>query len=121
MVDGQKYQQILLAKQQELLQQIGEARKGAEELSGDSVQDSIDESVADEQKDQQFAAADRSESLLQQVEDALRRIAAGTFGKCLVDGGPIEEKRLDAVPWTPYCLKHEQLLEKAHPAKTPSL
>jgi hypothetical protein len=27
----------------------------------------------------------------------------GTFGTCLVDGGPIEEKRLDAAPWTPRC------------------
>jgi RNA polymerase-binding transcription factor DksA len=31
----------------------------------------------------------------------------------VVDGAPIEEKRLEAVPWTPYCLKHQQLLEGA--------
>jgi len=28
-----------------------------------------------------------------------------------VDGEPIDEKRLEAMPWTPYCLKHQQLRE----------
>ena len=55
------------------------------------------------------------------VRDALARVDDGTFGRCIVDGGPIEEKRLDAVPWTPYCLKHEQLLEASSASKTPSL
>jgi DnaK suppressor protein len=55
------------------------------------------------------------------VRDALKRIEEGTFGKCVVDGGAIEEKRLNAVPWTPYCLKHEQLLEKEHPRRMPTL
>jgi RNA polymerase-binding transcription factor DksA len=29
----------------------------------------------------------------------LRRIENGTYGQCLIDGGPIDPKRLDAVPW----------------------
>jgi RNA polymerase-binding transcription factor DksA len=41
--------------------------------------------------------------VLKQVRDALVRVRVdnGTFGPCLVDGRPIEEKRLDDVPWTP--------------------
>jgi RNA polymerase-binding transcription factor DksA len=39
----------------------------------------------------------------------------------VVDGGPIEEKRLEAVPWTPYCLKHQKLLEAASQTRTPTL
>jgi RNA polymerase-binding transcription factor DksA len=57
----------------------------------------------------------------QQVREALGRVAAGTFGTCVVDGGPIEEARLEAVPWTPYCLKHERRLAAATSPKTPSL
>jgi RNA polymerase-binding transcription factor len=55
------------------------------------------------------------------VRDALQRIEDGTFGKCIVDGGPIEEKRLEAIPWTPYCLKHERQNELSEPLETPSL
>jgi DnaK suppressor protein len=58
---------------------------------------------------------------LNQVRDALKRIEEGTFGKCVIDGGAIEEKRLQAMPWTPYCLKHEQILEKEQPRRMPTL
>ncbi len=57
----------------------------------------------------------------------LEKTLSARIGRAVADGrresssaGPIEEKRLDAVPWTPYCLKHEQLLE-ASASKTPTL
>jgi RNA polymerase-binding transcription factor DksA len=48
------------------------------------------------------------------------RVEDGTFGTCIVDGGPIEE-RLEVEPWTPYCLKHAQRLEAAASSRTPTL
>ncbi len=39
----------------------------------------------------------------------------------VVDGGPIEEKRLEAIPWAAYCLKHEKLLETSQSVATPTL
>jgi RNA polymerase-binding transcription factor DksA len=33
----------------------------------------------------------------------LDRIQAGTFGICVKCGKPIAERRLDAVPHTPFC------------------
>ena len=87
----------------------------------DSAHDVGDASVAEESASEKFTEADHDSTVLQQVRDALARVDAGTFGKCIVDGGPIEEKRLDAVPWTPYCLKHEQQLEASLDSKTPTL
>jgi DnaK suppressor protein len=55
-----------------------------------------------------------------QVREALQRIEDGTFGRCVVDGEPIESKRLEAIPWAPCCVKHPSLLEAASP-RTPSL
>jgi DnaK suppressor protein len=74
--------------------------------------DAADGSVADEGEDQSFREADLEAAQLQQVRDALRRIDDGTFGRCVVDGKPIEAKRLDAEPWTPYCLEHQQRVEQ---------
>ena len=45
----------------------------------------------------------------------------GTSGRCVVDGQPIEPKRLEAVPWTPYCLKHQNELATEAATRTPSL
>jgi RNA polymerase-binding transcription factor DksA len=87
----------------------------------DSAHDIGDASVADEMASEQFTEAERDSAELKQVRDALARVNDGTFGKCIVDGGPIEEQRLDAVPWTPYCLKHEQRLEAGAPPRTRTL
>jgi RNA polymerase-binding transcription factor DksA len=35
----------------------------------------------------------------------------GTYGRCGVDGKPIELARLEAVPWAEYCTRHQQQLE----------
>ena len=40
------------------------------------------------------------EGLLEEVEAALARIAAGTYGTCEATGEPILPSRLRAIPWT---------------------
>ena len=60
-----------------------------------------------------FTESELDATILQQIADALKRIDNGTFGQCAVDGGAIEAKRLDAMPLTPYCVKHQQLREEA--------
>jgi DnaK suppressor protein len=48
----------------------------------------------------------QSSATLGQVEAALVRIADGSYGYCEVCGAPIAEARLEARPWTPYCIHH---------------
>lgn len=45
---------------------------------------------------------------LDQVDAALRRIEEGSFGKCEACGNEIAKERLDAVPYTPYCIECAQ-------------
>jgi DnaK suppressor protein len=85
---------------------------GREQLI-DTAADAGDASVADESESEDFTEGQLDATILQQVQDALRRIENGTYGQCLVDGGPIDPKRLDAVPWAPYCIRHQRLLEAA--------
>jgi DnaK suppressor protein len=87
----------------------------------DAAHDSGEASVADAMASEQFKEAELDSAVLKQVRDALSRVNDGTFGTCVVDGGPIEEKRLDAVPWTPYCLSHGEQLEAAASQRMPSL
>lgn len=63
---------------------------------------------------------ERDESILESVEgelrdvaDALARLEAGTYGRCEVDGRPIEEDRLEALPTARRCAEHEALSELA--------
>ena len=117
----QHYKQRLLDLEKTLAARIGnEADQGRRELI-ESAHDVGDASVADEMASEEFTEAEHNSAVLQQVHEALARVADGTFGRCIVDGGPIEERRLEAVPWTPYCLKHEQRLEVEASSKTPTL
>ena len=115
------YKQRLLDLEKTLSARIGrEADQGQEEFI-DTAHDVGDASVADEVASEEFTEAEHNADVLQQVRDALGRVEDGTFGTCLVDGGPIEEPRLEAMPWTPYCLKHAQRLEVTASSRTPTL
>jgi DnaK suppressor protein len=118
-IDG--YRRRLLEEEQRLLRGIEEARANALEPGPPPVGDAADASVSDLAIEEQFGDADRDTTLLDQVRAALRRIEDGTYGRCIIDGGPIEEKRLDAMPWTPYCKKHQEALEARNPQPTPTL
>ena len=120
----QEYKQRLLELETRLSTRAARERERAREQVIDSsgnVGDIGDASVADEIVNADFTEAELDATVLQQVRDALGRVDDGTFGRCVVDGGPIEPKRLEAVPWTPYCLKHQQLLEASSRPRTPTL
>jgi DnaK suppressor protein len=117
----QEYKQRLLDLEARVSTRVAQGREQAREQVVDSPRDAADLSVADEGESEDLTEAELDMTVLQQVREALQRIDAGTFGRCVVDGEPIEPKRLEAVPWTPYCLKHQALLEAPSGSRTPSL
>ena len=58
--------------------------------------------VFEQQRD--LALRDRAKTQLEQVEAALARLDAGTYGACTNCGKPIAAERLEAIPWTPFCI-----------------
>jgi DnaK suppressor protein len=120
-MDVQDYKHRLLELERRLSGRTVRGQESAREQVPDSPGDAGDASVAEEAESEAFTEAELDSTTLQQVRDALRRIEDGTFGRCVVDGEPIEQKRLDAVPWTPYCLKHQARLEAESPPRTPTL
>ncbi len=113
MINTQQYKKRLRDLEKELERRTDrDLEDGRGELI-DTPHDAGDASVSDVAVDSEFTEAELNSTILREVQSALRRIDEGTFGQCLVDGGPIEKKRLEAVPWAAYCLKHQALLEAA--------
>ena len=54
--------------------------------------------------DAAIGIAQNEESLLEQVEGAIERIEAGTYGVCQQCGHTIDTERLQAVPYTSGCI-----------------
>lgn len=51
------------------------------------------------------------EGTLSSIDHALERIHDGTFGKCVQCDGQISKARLNAIPYTPVCIKCASLQE----------
>jgi DnaK suppressor protein len=120
-VKTEEYKQILLVKEKEILQQMGREGTDARESSDEEVNSWGDQSATDAGRAEEFGVADVDWITLRHVQDALKRIEAGTFGKCIVDHRHISEKRLKGIPWARYCLKHQRELELKASVKTPTL
>jgi RNA polymerase-binding transcription factor DksA len=61
--------------------------------------------VAAEQGESRRLAASLSDQLVE-VEHALAKFDAGTYGKCETCGEDIADPRLEAMPATRYCINH---------------
>ena len=114
------YRRRLQALEQDLVERLGEEVETARSATDDQA-DAGDLAQVEELKDEYFTLAASDSAMLAQVRAALTRIDNGTYGRCVVDGGPIDAKRLESVPWTPYCLKHQSELEERAGIRTPSL
>ena len=106
------YRKRLLELERTLSRDVERERAAGREQTADSSRDTADDSVADETASEEFGQAQRDSDVLSEVRAALQRIDNETYGRCLVDGGAIEESRLEAVPWTRYCLRHESASEQ---------
>jgi DnaK suppressor protein len=89
----------------------------------DTQPDVGDEMDAAEMSRNQADAAARSEQergLLAEIELALGRIDAGTYGVSELTGEPIEYARLAAVPWARFSAREQEELEREMSARRSS-
>jgi DnaK suppressor protein len=78
------------------------------EAAGREADQAFPEDVADKAansytKEFLFSQSNSGRSHLQHVNAAIGRLKNGSFGICEECGEPIEPKRIEAVPWTPFC------------------
>lgn len=105
------FKKLLLAKRRELQTTLRALEQEGSAPGEGEVRDYTDDATADQGASDSLEAATRLSQTLEEVQDALRRIEDGTYGKCTVCGREIEPARLEAVPWTPYCLEHQEKLD----------
>ncbi|MGQ9897736.1 MAG: TraR/DksA family transcriptional regulator [Acidobacteriota bacterium] len=80
--------------------------------SGEEVKDPLDAAVTYVNRELAARQAEQYRQLLQDVEDALERIADGTYGICQGSGEEIPRKRLEAIPWARYTAAYQEKIER---------
>ena len=88
-----------------LRQQLGELEAGNEASLSFDENFADSGQVAAEQGEAKALAGSLKEQL-DDVERALGKLEDGTYGTCEVDGKPINDARLEAMPATRFCIEH---------------
>lgn len=99
-------------------------RAGTERLVdlADRLDDTQDQSLAELLADVTHADVQRDAGEIRDIEGAMQRLAAGTYGVCVACGTRIPEERLQAYPTAKRCRPCQQTHEqaRARPARTGS-
>ena len=111
-IDIEHFKKVLQNKEQELITETTQLEQTARDSRVAEVQDPMDEVTSDEGKTAAFNVSSITADMLSQVRAALQRIDTGEYGICVDCERPIGEKRLEAVPWTPYCIEDQERHDK---------
>ncbi len=95
-----QYESALRSKEREIVTVLMH-REG---IAVDAQPDPFDEAQNAVERAVLVQNLDRNSLLLRDVQNALARIADGTYGDCLNCGEEISHKRLRAAPWARLCL-----------------
>ena len=104
MVSTDQFRKRLLQQRASLLRQVARAEDDLRWLDSN-----VEPEVMDEGQEKSLALVlarldDRGQVEIADIDRALARIAAGSFGKCAGCGRPIPSARLEALPTAERCL-----------------
>jgi RNA polymerase-binding transcription factor len=102
------FKRRLESDRREVLRFLAEVEHERRELTGDGPQDAGDLCVVNLSRENLFERGSQKRQLLNLINAALRRIEQGRFGECRGCGHFISRKRLEAMPWTRYCLQCQE-------------
>lgn len=109
----ERYKEVLLSLRQECLEGMerissnylyNSPREAGGELSG-YTQHMADMAADGYEVERNVKFIGKESDLLYEVEEALYRLEKGEFGRCEGCQGPIDPKRLKAVPYTRCCIE----------------
>lgn len=102
----------LLEQRQEIVNMYNQDVRAGQESADEPTEDIVDRANNSYNRELMFSISDSERLLLLQIEDALNRMNAGTYGRCTNCSNPIHPLRLEAVPWARFCIDCQELAEK---------
>lgn len=107
---------ILLRKRAELLGDVShleeEALRGESGSLSNMPQHMAEQGSEVYEQSLHLDLAAAGQKLIKEIDDALRRIEAGTFGICELTGKPIKVERLEELPWARHSIEAARELER---------
>lgn len=102
---------ILEERKEKILKNINDSRENIDQLKQQEVNDDLDYAELISDSFTEGMIANHQVDELKQIEDALKRIDAGTYGTCDMCGVTIPIGRLKAKPFARYCTECREAYE----------
>ena len=113
-----RFRELLLAERK----RVADAISYLHEENSRSIEDAVEEETFDNHladaatitlnREIDTTLEENSEHVLHAIDEALKRIADGSFGTCARCGRPIAEERLEAMPYATKCIECKRLEER---------
>jgi RNA polymerase-binding protein DksA len=111
-IDTDRFRTILLEERQRVVDAIsylheetpGSLEEETEEMIGSVDNHPAETASATLDREIDYTLEENSEHVLAEIDSALARIQAGTYGICRTCGQPISEERLEAIPYATQCI-----------------
>jgi DnaK suppressor protein len=110
--EKEKYRKKLIKKKEEIINKISEVYNESKEVESGIAQDLVDKAESSYTKEFLLSLSDSERKQLFLIDEALKRIERSDYNICQMCGKEISKKRLDAVPWTPYCRECQEKEEE---------
>jgi DnaK suppressor protein len=107
-----KYRRQLLELREKVINRTKARGPEGLTLSSDDLADETDHAAAVVQQNVLLNVQERDSQLLRDIDHALSKFEDGSYGLCEDTEEPIDEARLDAQPWTRYCVEAAEIREK---------
>ena len=104
-----QFKRALRAQQTVAIHDRGENR---EIIAFEKSADEMDQAGLSAEREFAVLGLNRRSDLLRNIEEALRRIEDGTFGTCINCEETIGRNRLVAVPWTAFCIRCQEVVDR---------
>ncbi len=108
----QAYRKKLMAKRELIAGAIDRQLHAGKETQQDIPHDPADAASNSYIKELLYSQSTNDRYVLKLIDEALERMEDGTYGICVSCGNPIQEKRLQAVPWARHCIHCQELQER---------
>jgi DnaK suppressor protein len=102
----------LQAQQAELVRSLNQLTQQVRIPAHEYGKDEGDRARSSHEKELLSRQASQLRSRLKLIERALGKVRDGSYGLCSNCGEGINPKRLNAIPWTSYCVTCQELIER---------
>ena len=106
------YQKKLSTRREELMKTIARTEEEGRLADDDQTVDLADKAANSYTKEFLFGMTNTDRTILNMIDEALKRIKIDEYGVCANCQEEMQQKRLEAVPWAKNCINCQEKIEQ---------